>query len=129
MLTRLFAESIRARGAVSKGGPSGKVLYFADVAALRPWKDYSVYCASKAGLAAAAKAFAKELAPEVTVNAIAPGIVEGTELEAGERERQLGRIPMGRFGRAEEVVQTVLFLLKNDYVTGEILVLDGGRSL
>jgi NAD(P)-dependent dehydrogenase (short-subunit alcohol dehydrogenase family) len=126
LLTRLFVESLKDQQGPN---PVGKVLYFADAAAVRPWKKYSVYCAAKAGLAAAVKSLAKELAPAVTVNAIAPGVIEGTGLGPQEEERQLAKIPMGRFGTLEEVTMAVLFLLKNDYITGHVLPLDGGRVL
>lgn len=126
LLTRLFVESLKDRQGPD---PVGKILYFTDAAAIRPWKKYSVYCAAKAGLAGAVKSLAKELAPAVTVNAIAPGVIEGTGLGPQEEERQLAKIPMGRFGTLEEVTMAVLFLLKNDYITGHVLPLDGGRVL
>jgi NAD(P)-dependent dehydrogenase (short-subunit alcohol dehydrogenase family) len=88
------------------------------------------YSVSKAGLIALTKGLAKALAPTVQVNAIAPGVVllhEQTTPE--EREAGVRRIPLGRLGSGEEVAHTVLYLLENDFVTGEVLTLDGGQSL
>jgi NAD(P)-dependent dehydrogenase (short-subunit alcohol dehydrogenase family) len=112
-----------------EAGPVGKIVNIVDVGGERPWKGYSVYCAAKAGLIAATKSLAKELAPGITVNAVAPGLVtwpEGMD-EAG-RKRQLGFIPAGRTARPEEIVAAVVFLLQNDYITGQVINVDGGRS-
>jgi len=126
LLTHLFFDSLKNRQGPN---PVGKILYLTDAAAVRPWKKYSVYCAAKAGLSAAVKSLAKEMAPSVTVNAIAPGIIEGADLTFQEKEMQMAKIPMGRFGTLDEVILSVLFLLKNDYITGHVLLLDGGRIL
>lgn len=110
--------------------PYGKIVNIADVGGERPWKGYSVYCAAKAGLIAATKALAKELAPGVTVNAVAPGLVTWPdEIDEAGRKRQLGFIPAGRIARPDEIAAAVIFLLRNDYITGQILNVDGGRVL
>ena len=119
MLSKIFANRVT----------TGKIVNLVDIAGSRPWAEYSVYCAAKAGLIAATKSLAKELAPKITVNAVAPGIVAGNTLGAEEIERQVGMIPAGRFAEVGEVVSAVMFLLGNDYVTGEVINVDGGRSV
>jgi pteridine reductase len=91
------------------------------------WKGYAHYAASKAGLATLTRLLALEWAPEVRVNGVAPGAVllpEGKD--AG---RLAKRIPLGRIGAPEDVARAVLFLAKEPFITGEILTVDGGRSL
>lgn len=112
------------------GAEGGKVVNIADVGGEKVWREYSVYCAAKAGLIAATKALAKELAPRMTVNAVAPGLVtwpEGID-EAG-KKRQLGFIPAGRIAQPAEIVAAVIFLLQNDYITGQVINVDGGRTI
>ena len=91
------------------------------------WKGYAHYAASKAGLAALTRLLALEWAPEVRVNGVAPGAVLLKEgMDAG---RLANRIPLGRIGTPEDVAHAVLFLAKERFITGEILTVDGGRSL
>ncbi len=125
-LTRLFVKS---RPSYGRKRPFAKVLFFADIGAFRPWRDYSVYCAAKAGLTAATRSLAKELAPGITVNAIAPGIVEGTIRNRKEAAERQARIPLGRFVPVKDLMEAVLFLLKTDSMTGEVLAIDGGAVL
>ena len=78
------------------------------------------------------KSLAKELAPEIRVNGVSPGAILWPEAEADDTEKQqlvLAKIPLQRMGNANNIAQTVLFLLENDYVTGQIISVDGGRSL
>ncbi|MFB3817028.1 MAG: SDR family NAD(P)-dependent oxidoreductase [Candidatus Methylomirabilales bacterium] len=108
----------------------GKIVNLADIAGAQVWKDYLPYSVSKAGLLALTRGLAKMLAPAVQVNAIAPGVVllpEGTSEE--ERERAVRRIPLRRVGTPAEVAHTVVYLIENDFVTGQVLTLDGGQSL
>lgn len=96
----------------------------------RPDPGYSHYTASKTGLVGLTKALAVELAPDVRVNAIAPGTVllpEGLALEIQERLRSA--IPTGEFGTAEDVANAAVFLAGATYITGHVLTVDGGRSL
>jgi pteridine reductase len=91
------------------------------------WKGYAHYAASKAGLAALTRLLALEWAPEVRVNGVAPGAVLLQEgVDGG---RLANRIPLGRIGTPEDVAHAVLFLAKEPFITGEILTVDGGRSL
>jgi len=110
--------------------PAGKIINIVDVGGLRPWAQYTVYCASKAGLISATKSLAKELLPAITVNAVAPGLVSWPKgLSEEEKAHQLKQVPMKRMAEPAEVTDAVLFLLKNDYVTGQVLSIDGGRSI
>jgi pteridine reductase len=73
---------------------------------------------------------AKELAPGICVNAVAPGVITWpTEAEKAEYDRQVKMIPAGRVGTPEEIAAAVLFLLSNDYITGQVLNVDGGRCI
>ncbi|AQT69754.1 3-oxoacyl-[acyl-carrier-protein] reductase FabG [Anaerohalosphaera lusitana] len=110
--------------------PIAKIVNLVDVGGERPWANYTTYCASKAGLIAATKSMAKELAPAISVNAIAPGMVNfPRSFSEEERERQLKMIPAGRIGKPSEVAGAVKFLLENDYVTGQVINVDGGRCI
>src|SRR5204862_6539316 len=95
------------------------------------WPGYLPYCLSKAGIVAMTRGLARALAPQIQVNAVAPGTVlfpEGMSEE--ERERLLKPVPLQREGSAEDVARTVRFLLEgSDYITGAILPVDGGRSV
>jgi len=109
---------------------TGKIINLVDVGAIHPWADYTLYCASKAGLIAATKSLAKELAPNICVNAIAPGIITWQDdLNDKQKARQLSHIPAGRVGTLDELTSVVLFLLQNDYITGQVLNIDGGRCI
>jgi pteridine reductase len=107
-----------------------KIVNIVDVGGIRPWAKYSVYCASKAGLIGATKSLAKELAPRMCVNAIAPGIFSWPPgFDDAAKTRQLAFIPMERIGTKEEIAAALLFLLENDYITGQVLSVDGGRGI
>jgi len=108
----------------------GKILNLADIGAVKVWADYLPYAVSKAGLIALTTGLAKALAPNVQVNAIAPGVVllpEGTPADAAEETRR--RIPLKHLGSPAEVARAVVFLLESDFVTGEVLRIDGGQAL
>ena len=109
----------------------GKVVNMADLAGLEPWPGYAAHSISKAGMVMLTKVLALSLAPDVTVNAIAPGAVLVPEdYDAAERERLARSTPLGRLGRPEDAVGALLYLLEDgDFVTGEVLVVDGGRVL
>ena len=109
----------------------GHVVNMVDLLAERPWPEYLIYCASKAALANLTLGLARELAPEVTVNGIAPGVVEWPDdYPESERQKYLKRVPLGRAGTPRDVAETVHFLCTaGTYVTGQIIRLDGGRSI
>jgi pteridine reductase len=109
----------------------GKVVNLADLAGLQPWPGFAAHSVSKAGVVMLTKVLARTLAPEVTVNAIAPGAVLVPEdYDAAERERLARATPLGRLGSPADVVAALLYLLEGgDFVTGEVLTVDGGRLL
>lgn len=134
----LFAANARAplflaqAAAPALAEQRGSIVNLVDIYAERPLPGHAVYCMAKAALAMATRALALELAPDVRVNGIAPGAVlwpEGGKDEAG-RERIIQRTPLARMGKPDDVASAVLWLLRDaPFVTGEILRIDGGRSL
>lgn len=110
--------------------PFAAIINMVDIAGLKPWAEYAPYCAARAGLIAAVKSLAKELAPGIAVNAVAPGIVAlPGKMDPAEKQKQLKMIPVGRFGNAEDITRTIEFLLDNFYITGQVLCVDGGRTI
>jgi pteridine reductase len=109
----------------------GKVVNLADLGGLEPWPGYAAHSVSKAGVVMLTKVLARALAPEVTVNAIAPGAVLVPEsASADERQRLADSTPLQRLGNPADATEAILYLLEGgDFVTGEILVVDGGRIL
>ncbi|MDQ3223987.1 MAG: SDR family oxidoreductase [Gemmatimonadota bacterium] len=107
----------------------GKVVNLADLAGLEPWPGFAAHSISKAGVVMLTKVLARSLAPEVTVNAIAPGaVLVPDEYDAEERDRLARATPLQRLGSPSDVVSALLYLLEGgDFVTGEVLVVDGGR--
>ncbi len=119
MAVRAALPHLRRRG-------GGAVLNVTSLGGLRPWPSYLAYCASKAALVMVTRCLALALAPEIRVNAIAPGILDPPGAEEAARRR----IPLARFGRHEEAVQAALYLLAGaSFTTGEVLTVDGGRAL
>ncbi|MGC1854106.1 MAG: pteridine reductase [Candidatus Aquirickettsiella sp.] len=112
----------------------GCIINLVDIQAQRPLKNYSVYCIAKAGLVMLTKSLAKELGPNIRVNAIAPGIVlwpdDETEFNEALREKILTRNALKRIGTPQDVAKTAVFLINHaDFITGQIIAVDGGRSL
>ena len=111
---------------------SGAIVNIVDIHADRPLKGYPVYSIAKAGLAALTRSLAVELGPAVRVNAVAPGAIawpEDGQFDPAERQRILATTPLARMGSPEDIAQAVHFLACASYVTGEIIAVDGGRSL
>lgn len=117
-----------------------------DIHAVRPKSDYSVYCISKAGLHMGTFSLAKEFAPNVRVNGVAPGCIllpeeswEGVSADerdlrlkeiAAKHQESLKKVPFGRIGKPDDIADAVLFLCRSAaYITGQIVAVDGGRSL
>lgn len=108
---------------------AGVIINFADIGGILPWTGYIPHCASKAGVIMLTKCLAKALGPEVRVNAIAPGTItmsgDPSEWEAD----FIRRAPLHRAGTTEDVADAVTYLVHAKFVTGHVLVLDGGRTL
>lgn len=112
----------------------GCIINLVDIQAQRPLKNYSVYCVAKAGLVMLTKSLAKELGPDIRVNAIAPGIVlwpdDETEFNGALREKIVARNALKRAGTPQDIANTAVFLINQaDFITGQIIAVDGGRSL
>jgi pteridine reductase len=110
----------------------GAIVNIADIHAERPLKGYVVYSIAKAGLAALTRSLALELAPGVRVNAVAPGAIawpEDGQFDPAERGRIVASTPLARTGTPEEIAQAVHFLCTASFVTGQVLAVDGGRSI
>ena len=109
----------------------GKIVNIADLAGLEPWPNYIPHSISKAGVVMLTKALARALAPDIAVNAIAPGaVLLPDDWDQQSREHIRATTPLERIGSPDDVVAAVRFLLAGtDYVTGTVLVVDGGRLL
>ena len=129
MMVQKFVELVRKK-IKQRQKPIGKIINIADIIVQRPPAGFSVYCASKAALVAATKSLAKELAPDFTVNAVSPGIINWQKgITAKQKKKILAHIPAGRTGKPKEVAEAIRFLIENDYITGQIINVDGGKSL
>ncbi|KTC80774.1 pteridine reductase [Legionella cherrii] len=126
-----FLLSLAARPLLAKH--SGAIINLTDTHAEKPLKGYSAYCQSKAALEMQTKSLAREFAPEIRVNAIAPGATAWPEhfnaLTPERKEEIIAKTPLKKHGDPEYVAQAVLALAENPYITGQILKVDGGRSL
>lgn len=131
----MFALNLRApffaaQAAAARMGTDGCIVNIADLAAFETWPAYVPHGISKAGVVQMTRALARALAPRIRVNAIAPGAVMLPEhWDAAAAERLAATTPLARLGSADDVVAAVRYLLAADYVTGETLVVDGGRHV
>lgn len=121
-----------AAPALKKSG--GCIVNIIDIHAERPLKNFPVYCAAKAGLAGLTRAMARELAPEVRVNGVSPGPIlwpdEDGLFDEVARQRTVSHTLMKRTGEPEDIARAVHYLIADaPYVTGQILAVDGGRSI
>jgi len=108
----------------------GKIITISDIGAIKPWKFYSSYCISKAGLIAMTKVLAKEFAPSISVNAIAPGnILPGKNLSSSMVATLKSKALLDRIGSPHEIIECIKFILKSEFVTGSIFTIDGGQLL
>jgi pteridine reductase len=123
-LAQAAAPSLRAE--------RGLIINMVDIHALRPLKAHPVYSTAKAGLAMLTRSLARELGPEIRVNGIAPGPVlwpEG-DLDEDLKREIIGRTALKRHGTPQDIARTALFLAKDaPYITGQIIAVDGGRSI
>jgi NAD(P)-dependent dehydrogenase (short-subunit alcohol dehydrogenase family) len=123
LVTREALQHLRER--------RGKVINMGSLGGLMPWPTHAHYCSSKAALHMLTKVMAKALAPEIAVNAVAPGMIDLGEQAAKEFMRKMARVtPMRRNGTGEEIAAAVRFFAEAPhFITGQILVVDGGLSL
>lgn len=112
----------------------GSITNLIDIYSERPLADHPLYCASKAGLAALTRSWAKDLAPEIRVNGVSPGAIlwpeNGAELDPDHQQAILDKTPMHRTGNPDDIAGAIIYLICDaPFVTGQILSVDGGRSL
>lgn len=126
----LRAPFLCAQQASRRMTRGGLIVNVSDIGAQKAWGGFPSYAASKAGLESLTRTLARSLAPDVRVNAIAPGLVlRSEEMPEEEWNRLVRRLPLKRAAATEEVTSALEFLLKNEYVTGQTIVVDGGYSL
>ncbi len=108
-----------------------KIIHMGSLGGLRPWPTHAHYCSSKAALHMLTKVMAQALAPEIAVNAVAPGVIDlGEKSAAGFMKRMAKKAPMQRNGHGDEVAAAVLFFATApQFITGQILAVDGGLGL
>lgn len=110
----------------------GCVVNIVDIHGATPMKNHPVYCMAKAALAMMTKALAKDLAPAIRVNGVSPGAVmwpEGKQMSENMKAELIKRVPLARPGDPHDIAQAVAYLASASYVTGQIVAVDGGRSL
>ena len=126
----LRAPLLCAQYAALRMKSGGLIINISDIGAQKNWTGYPIYVVSKAGLEMLTRLLARTYAPAIRVNAIAPGLVyESANLHSGEWNKLVQKVPLQRAARPEEVVGALEFLIKNDYITGQTIVVDGGYSL
>jgi len=129
MTSQVFAKQLKDKFGDSEE-TIGKIINISGAGGIKPWGKGVLYCCSKAGLIGATKSLAKELAPSVLVNSVSPGMVTWPKSFTDEaKERQLAFIPAGRIAESGDITAAIKFLLENDYITGEVLSVDGGRCI
>jgi 3-oxoacyl-[acyl-carrier protein] reductase/pteridine reductase len=107
---------------------SGRIVNISSLGGIRPWAEHAHYCASKAGVIMLTKALAKAFAPAITVNSVAPGVIAFNDVDA-RTQAMIDATPMRRSGKPEEIAEAVhFFLTAPNFITGQILAVDGGLS-
>lgn len=131
LVAREALKWMRRKRGRSSGPIEAKIINMGSLGGLRPWATHAHYCSSKAALHMLTKVMAKALAPEIAVNAVAPGMIDLGEKSAAAFMRKMAQqTPMQRNGRADEIGAAVLFFATApQFVTGQILAVDGGLGL
>lgn len=128
LAVNLTAPQRCMRLAVAAGATA--IVNLVDIAAWQPWIEYSAYAVAKAGLLHLTRILARELAPTVRVNAVAPGtVLFPDDYDAASKARVLARVPLNRQGQPADVARAVRYLLSEGYLTGVCLPVDGGQGL
>jgi NAD(P)-dependent dehydrogenase (short-subunit alcohol dehydrogenase family) len=117
----------QAAAPIMKRQGRGRIINLASLGGLLAWPGYTHYCVSKAGSIMLTRCLARALAPEILVNAIAPGTIQFP----GEPpdEEYIRRVPLHRTGRGDDIASAAVYLATADFVTGQVIVVDGGRTL
>jgi len=119
----------QAAAPMLRRGGQGRIVNFASLGGLLAWPAYTHYCVSKAGVITLTRCLARALAPEITVNAIAPGTISFPDDAPQIAEEFVRRAPLRRTGTPEDIDDAVMFLVRSAFVTGQVIVVDGGRVL
>ena len=126
----LRAPFLLAQGCAKKMTDGGLIVNITDVGAQKAWSRYPSYTVSKTALESLTKILARALAPKIRVNAIAPGFVLQSDIVSPEEwKRLIQRVPLKRAARTDEITSALEFLVNNEYITGQTIVVDGGYSL
>jgi NAD(P)-dependent dehydrogenase (short-subunit alcohol dehydrogenase family) len=126
----LRAPFLLAQEAAKRMTVGGLIVNITDIGAQKAWSRYPSYTVSKAGLESLTKMLARALAPTIRVNAIAPGLVLPSGVVSKEKWQKLvDKLPLKRTATLEEITSTLEFLIRNEYITGQTIVVDGGYSL
>lgn len=125
-LSQALAPALKTNG--------GCIINIADIHADSPLKEHTIYCMAKAANVMLTKSLARELAPEIRVNGIAPGAIlwpeQAAELNQQQKDNILENVPLARTGHPDNIAQAMTYLIQpNNYVTGQIIAVDGGRTL
>ena len=127
--TNLKSQFFCAQAAAKrmKARDYGRIVNIASIGGMLAWPGYTHYCVSKAGVIMLTRCLAKALAPAITVNAVAPGTIQFP----GEQpdEDYIRRAPLGKVGTGEDIAEAVVFLATSTFITGQVVVVDGGRTL
>src|SRR5258708_2311643 len=107
----------------------GRIINFASLGGLLAWPAYTHYCVSKAGVIMLTRCLARSLAPEITVNAVAPGTISFPGDAPAIAEDFIRRAPLQRTGGPKDIEDAVVFLAQSSFITGQVIVVDGGRAL
>jgi NAD(P)-dependent dehydrogenase (short-subunit alcohol dehydrogenase family) len=131
MATNLKSQFFAAQAAAPllRASGQGSIVNFASLGGLLAWPNYVHYCVSKAGVIMLTRTLSRALAPEIRVNAVAPGTISFPDDAPGIAEDFIRRAPLKRTGRPEDIAGAVSYLAQADFVTGQVLVVDGGRSV
>ena len=131
LVAREALKWMRRKRGKAAGPGEAKIINMGSLGGLRPWATHAHYCSSKAALHMLTKVMAKALAPEIAVNAVAPGMIDlGEKAAAAFMRRMAKQTPMGRNGRGDEIAEAVLFFATApQFITGQILAVDGGLGL
>lgn len=126
----LRAPFLLAQEAAKRMTSGGLIVNITDIGAQKAWSRYPSYTVSKAALESLTKLLARAFAPTIRVNAIAPGLVMPSDVVTPEEwERLVQRLPLKRAATLDEITYALQFLIKNEYITGQTIVVDGGYSL
>ncbi|MDO8755071.1 MAG: SDR family oxidoreductase [Anaerolineales bacterium] len=126
----LRAPFLLAQEAAKRMTAGGLIVNITDIGAQKAWSRYPSYTVSKSALESLTKLLARAFAPNIRVNAIAPGLVLQSDVVTPEQwDKLINRLPLKRAATLDEITYTLQFLIKNEYITGQTIVVDGGYSL